>query len=93
MRAADKTGGPEPLERKRLAAAVRPWRKRFPQVHVVEQVEMSGAGQVLLSSSTRARLLVVGRRSPGRHGLRKIGAVAHAALHHAPCPVAVVPHR
>ncbi len=92
MRAADEAGGLEPLERKRLADAVRPWRERFPQVEVVEHVEMGGAGQVLLSGSTRARLLVVGRRSPSRHDLRKIGAAAHAALHHAPCPVAVVPH-
>ncbi|MEV5597136.1 universal stress protein [Streptomyces sp. NPDC052496] len=92
MRAADDAGGLEPLERKRLADAVRPWRERFPQVKVVEHVEMGGAGQVLLAGSARARLLVVGRRSPGRHDLRRIGAVAHAALHHAPCPVAVVPH-
>ncbi|MFH8747823.1 universal stress protein [Streptomyces rimosus] len=92
MRAADDAGGLEPLERKRLADAVRPWRERFPQVEVVEHVEMGGAGQVLLSAGARARLLVVGRRSPGRHDLRKIGAVAHAALHHAACPVAVVPH-
>ncbi|MFH8407084.1 universal stress protein [Streptomyces sp. NPDC018019] len=92
MRAADDAGGLEPLERKRLADAVRPWRERFPQVEVVEHVEMGGAGQVLLAGCARARLLVVGRRSPGRHDLRKIGAVAHAALHHAPCPVAVVPH-
>ncbi|OKI02234.1 universal stress protein UspA [Streptomyces sp. CB02923] len=92
MRAADDAGGLEPLERKRLADAVRPWRERFPGVKVVEHVEMGGAGQVLLAGSGRARLLVVGRRAPGRHDLRKIGAVAHAALHHAPCPVAVVPH-
>ncbi|KAA6223535.1 universal stress protein [Streptomyces albofaciens JCM 4342] len=92
MRAADDAGGLEPLERKRLADAVRPWRERFPQVEVVEHVEMGGAGQVLLAAGARARLLVVGRRGPGRHELRKIGAVAHAALHHAPCPVAVVPH-
>ncbi|MFH8347737.1 universal stress protein [Streptomyces sp. NPDC018045] len=92
MRVADDAGGLEPLERRRLADAVRPWRERFPQVEVVEHVELGGAGQVLLAGSARAALLVVGRRTPGRHDLRKVGAVAHAALHHAPCPVAVVPH-
>ncbi|WP_373311785.1 universal stress protein [Streptomyces mashuensis] len=47
---------------------------------------------MLLSHSTRACLLVVGRHAAGQHGVRRIGSVAHRALHHAPCPVVVVPH-
>ncbi|QNE73393.1 universal stress protein [Streptomyces finlayi] len=92
LRLADEAGGLEPFEQKALAEALAPWRERFPDVQVIEQVEMGSAGQVLLSSLSDAQLLVVGRRERrGRVGTR-IGSVAHAALHHAPCPVAVVPH-
>lgn len=49
--------------------------------------------QVLLGASADADLLVVGaRRREGHHGLQ-LGRVAHAVLHHAVCPVAVVPQR
>ncbi|MBF6049841.1 universal stress protein [Streptomyces sp. NRRL B-1677] len=92
MRLADETGGLAALERKRLADALEPWRSRHPQVGVVEQVEMGSAAQVLLSSCGRGALMVVGRHASGPHGLQRIGHVAHAVLHHAPCPVAVVPH-
>ncbi|KAB1985809.1 universal stress protein [Streptomyces triticiradicis] len=49
------------------------------------------ARHVLLGASQGAGLLVVGaRRRPGRLGLQ-LGRVAHGVLHHAACPVAVVP--
>ncbi|WP_424891610.1 universal stress protein [Streptomyces sp. XH2] len=92
MRLADESGGLAALERKRLGDALEPWRARHPQVGVVEQVEMGSAAQVLLSSCGGAALMVVGRHASGPHGLPRIGHVAHAVLHHAPCPVAVVPH-
>ncbi|MFI6340557.1 universal stress protein [Streptomyces sp. NPDC050535] len=88
----DEAGGLEPLEKKALAEAVDPWRERFPDVPVTEYVEMGSAGQVLLSLAARAQLMVVQRRAePSAVGSR-IGSVAHAVMHHAPCPVAVVPH-
>ncbi|MEW2155974.1 universal stress protein [Streptomyces sp. NPDC007189] len=88
----DDAGGLEPYERQALAEALRPWRERFPEVPVAEQVEMGSAGQVLLSATERAQLVVVGRRARrGAVGAR-IGSVAHGVLHHAKCPVAVVPH-
>ncbi|MFF8606879.1 universal stress protein [Streptomyces sp. NPDC015346] len=91
MAPVDEAGGLVPYEEKALREALSPWRERFPQVRVDEHVEMGSAGQVLLSASGRARLLVVGRRARrGAFGPR-IGSVAHAALHLAPCPVAVVP--
>ncbi|AXI79054.1 universal stress protein [Peterkaempfera bronchialis] len=76
-----------------LAAALHPWREKYPQVEAVEQVMLGSAGQVLAEAAAQgAALLVVGRRvrtSPvGMH----VGPVAHAVLHHARCPVAVVPH-
>ncbi|SFY48156.1 universal stress protein [Streptomyces sp. F-1] len=49
------------------------------------------ARDVLVAASRDAGLLVVGaRRRTGRFGLR-LGRVAHGVLHHADCPVAVVP--
>ncbi|MFE0731713.1 universal stress protein [Streptomyces antibioticus] len=88
----DDAGGLEPYEKKALADALRPWRERFPGVHVVEHVEMGSAGQVLLSVSGRAQLMVVGRRAHRTAVGARIGSVAHGVLHHADCPVAVVPH-
>ncbi|MFD3517989.1 universal stress protein [Streptomyces sp. NPDC058657] len=74
-----------------LADTLRPWQEKYPQVEVIEQFEIGSAAEVLLSHSDRASLMVVGRRKQEK-GLRRIGAVTHAVLHHASAPVAVVPH-
>ncbi|MFG2943993.1 universal stress protein [Streptomyces adustus] len=92
LRLLDDAGGLEPYETKALGEALAPWRARFPDVRVVEHVEMGSAGQVLLSVAGRAQLAVVGRRSRRTAVGARIGSVAHGVLHHAPCPVAVVPH-
>ena len=88
----DEAGGLEPYEKKALASALQPWRERFPGVPVVEHIEMGSAGQVLLSVTARAQLMVVGRRARRTAVGARIGSVAHGVLHHADCPVAVVPH-
>jgi nucleotide-binding universal stress UspA family protein len=87
----DDAGGLEPYEQKSLAAAVRPFRDRFPEVPVEEHVEMGSASQVLLSVAGTAQLMVVGRRAHRTAVGARIGSVAHGMLHHADCPVAVVP--
>lgn len=92
MKLLDEAGGLEPYEKKALAAALQPWRERFPDVPVVEHIEMGSAGQVLLSVAARAQLMVVGRRARRTAVGARIGSVAHGVLHHADCPVAVVPH-
>ncbi|MGW1145350.1 universal stress protein [Streptomyces sp. NPDC002454] len=92
LRRTDEAGGLEPMERTALAEVLAPWRKRFPEVPVVEHVEIGSAGQVLLATAGGAALLVVGRRARYTPTGGLIGSVAHAALHHAHCPVAVVPH-
>ncbi|MFJ9245589.1 universal stress protein [Streptomyces sp. NPDC101776] len=91
MKLLDEAGGLEPYEKKGLAEALQPWRERFPDVPVVEHVEMGSAGQVLLSVAGRAQLMVVGRRARRTAVGARIGSVAHGVLHHAECPVAVVP--
>ncbi|WP_033280813.1 universal stress protein [Streptomyces sp. NRRL F-525] len=91
MKLLDDAGGLEPYEKKGLAEALEPWRQRFPDVPVVEHVEIGSAGQVLLSVAGRAQLMVVGRRAHRTAVGARIGSVAHGVLHHAECPVAVVP--
>jgi nucleotide-binding universal stress UspA family protein len=88
----DESGGLEPYEQQALTEALRPWRERFPDVPVAEHLEMGSAGQVLLSVADRAQLMVVGRRAHRTAVGARIGSVAHGMLHHAECPVAVVPH-
>jgi nucleotide-binding universal stress UspA family protein len=63
---------------------------RFPTVEATS-AEMSGPpARVLVEETEKASLLVVGRR---RHRpVSALGPVVHAVLHHASCPVAVVPH-
>ncbi|MEU7240994.1 universal stress protein [Streptomyces sparsogenes] len=75
-----------------VSDALRPWRTRYPQVDVLPDVVLLNPAQALVRSSARAVLLVVGRRTAERVAERHLGPVAHAALHHARCPVAVVPH-
>ncbi|WP_338676511.1 universal stress protein [Streptomyces sp. SCSIO 30461] len=92
MLLAVEAAGLEPFESKALEQALAPWQKRFPDVPVNAHVEIGSPGQVLLSAASQARLLVVGRRVRRSPVGTRIGSVAHAALHHAACPVAVVPH-
>ncbi|AYN42779.1 universal stress protein [Streptomyces dangxiongensis] len=64
-----------------------------PGVRVHRTVLEGPARKVLLECSAAADLVVIGaRRREGRRGL-KLGRVAHTLLHHALCPVAVVPQR
>ncbi|NUP38454.1 MAG: universal stress protein [Streptomyces sp.] len=84
--------GYEADERARLAADLAPWQEKFPGVEVVDRVARGSASQVLLAASARSMLTVVGRRRHPSPLTWKLGPVAHAALHHLPCPVAVVPH-
>ncbi|MFD7911902.1 universal stress protein [Streptomyces sp. NPDC059752] len=89
---AEQFGGLEPFEEAALDQALEPWRLRFPEVEVVAHVKRGGAGHVLLSEASDARLVVVGRRVRESAVGVRIGSVAHAVLHHSACPVAVVPH-
>lgn len=78
--------------RKELGKALRPWREKYPQVGVADSVRLASPAKAVVEAAEGAALLVVGRRAH-RHGLAPhLGPVAHAALHHGRCPVAVVPH-
>ncbi|MCX4690288.1 universal stress protein [Kitasatospora purpeofusca] len=80
------------VEQRRLTDTLAPWRSRCAQVTVNATLVRDNAAAGVVEASAGAGLLVVGRRirrSPiGAH----IGPVAHAAIHHVKCPVAVVPY-
>ncbi len=63
----------------------------YPQVHVDTEVIIGRAAAALVDASSHAGLLVVPRHPPAETLGLRLGSVVHAALHHAHCPVAVVP--
>ncbi|MGW7042848.1 universal stress protein [Streptomyces avermitilis] len=75
-------------ERRTLTTTLQPWRHKFPETDVLERVIPGHPGHHLLRASIPAGLLVIGRRTsaPG------LGRAARSLIHHAGCPVAVVPH-
>ncbi|MFJ8113340.1 universal stress protein [Streptomyces sp. NPDC096132] len=78
--------------RKELGKALRPWHEKYPQVDVADSIRLASPAKAVVQAAEGAALLVVGRRAH-RHGVAPhLGPVAHAALHHGRCPVAVVPH-
>ncbi|MFJ4483827.1 universal stress protein [Streptomyces longwoodensis] len=76
----------------RLSDAVRAWSEKYPQVAARSDVVLLHPAEALLNTSRTADLLVVGRRTDVRAAEGRLGPVTHAVLHHARCPVAVVPH-
>lgn len=58
----------------------------------VEALSVEGAPSTVLAEQAEgAALLVVGTRGHGAATSAIIGSVSKAVLHHAPCPVAIVP--
>ncbi|QUW85470.1 universal stress protein (plasmid) [Streptomyces mirabilis] len=75
-----------------LGTALRPWQEKFPGVRVIDEVTFDSAARAMASVASGSALLVVGRRRDRPALAPGIGPVTHAAIHHAPCPVAVVTH-
>lgn len=78
--------------RRRVEAAVEPWKGKYPGVAAAEDVCPGSAAKVLVSATRGAGLIVIGGRirNKGHSGMR-IGALGHTILHHAHCPVVIVP--
>lgn len=68
-----------------LTDALRPWRAKYPQVPVLEDVVLLNTLSALVHHAEGATLVVVGRGSGGGT------ALAQALAREARCPVAVVP--
>ncbi|MFI7413381.1 universal stress protein [Streptomyces sp. NPDC049627] len=69
-------------EVQRLSDVLRPWRAKYPDVDVLEDVVLLAPEEALAHAAGNSGLLVTGRRS---------GATALALLGQVRCPVAVVP--
>ncbi|MFJ7068043.1 universal stress protein [Streptomyces sp. NPDC101115] len=76
---------------RRQEERLRPFAERHPEVRVVPAITPADAAARLVEDSAEAGLLVVGRHRRHRVETLLVGSVAHAVLHHASCPVAVVP--
>ncbi|MDK1344665.1 universal stress protein [Streptomyces sp. 378] len=88
-------GEPAEVHRRRAVeaweTALRAPAEEFPDVEVRQRIVEGRARTALLDASADAALLVIGAQHPdGRLDLH-IGRVTHAVLHHAACPVGVVP--
>ncbi|EXU64044.1 stress-inducible protein [Streptomyces sp. PRh5] len=78
--------------RQELAEVLRPWREKFPRVSVIDEFRLESPAQAVVQAAADSDLLMVGRRKhPPTLGPR-LGPVVQTAVHHAACPVAVVPH-
>jgi nucleotide-binding universal stress UspA family protein len=74
-----------------VTATLQRWQRRYPSVTAAGIVIRDQAAAGLVEQSAAEHLLVVGSRSRNALAGTLLGSVAHGVLHHATCPVAVVP--
>ena len=79
-------------ETRLLAEALAGWHDAYPDVAVRRELVHGGARKALIEATSRAQLVVVGTRGRGGFAGLLLGSVSQAVLHHARCPVAIVPH-
>jgi nucleotide-binding universal stress UspA family protein len=72
--------------------AVAMWTSKYPDVPVRTTIAAGHPAATLVEASLGSTLLVVGSRGHGGFAGLLLGSVSQAVLHHAACPVAVVPH-
>jgi nucleotide-binding universal stress UspA family protein len=77
--------------RTKLADLVAPWRQRYPDLSAGIESHPLAPSVALLGAATNAQLLVLGRHTTSRH-VGGLGSTTRQSLHHARCPVVVVPH-
>ena len=88
--------GPPPDPRTKVeiqqAEALAGWRQEYPDVPVSSWVVAAHAIEGLLEESAGQALLVVGARTHHAVLGSLLGSVSQGVLHHAHCPVAVIPN-
>jgi nucleotide-binding universal stress UspA family protein len=62
-----------------------------PQIPIEQKVEEGPPAKVLIAEASDALLLVVGSRGHGGFAELLLGSTSAQVVHHAPCPVVVVP--
>ncbi|MEU9795792.1 universal stress protein [Streptomyces sparsogenes] len=75
-----------------LDEVLRPWREKFPRVRVIDEVRLESPAQAVVRAAAGSGMLMIGRRRHRAALAPRLGPVVQAAVHHATCPVAVVPH-
>jgi nucleotide-binding universal stress UspA family protein len=75
-----------------LTATLRPWQDAQPDVKVQAEAVIGQPSRLLVEAASQASMLIVGRRNRRSRLGTHVGTVAHAVMHHAHTPVAVVPH-
>jgi nucleotide-binding universal stress UspA family protein len=78
--------------RRALAESTAGWREKYPQVEVRHAVVRGHPVRVLSDAAQWAVLLVVGSRGLGGFSGLLLGSVSQGLMHHAPCPLVIVPH-
>lgn len=83
---------PVPIQAEaRLSEILAGWREQFPEVVVHQVVIRDHPVAGLVAASTAQQLLVVGSRTKQAMLGTLLGSVSQGVLHHATCPVAVLP--
>lgn len=77
-----------------LSAELAGLREQYPEVVVYQEIIREHPKSALLQASEAQYLLVIGARGGHHHAGGSLGRVSREMLHHATCPVAVIPaHR
>jgi nucleotide-binding universal stress UspA family protein len=74
-----------------LAEQIAPWLCKYPGVPVTKTEVHGQPWRVLTLASGRADLVVIGGHRGDGTPMPGLGSVSYAMLHHACCPVALVP--
>jgi nucleotide-binding universal stress UspA family protein len=75
-----------------LVERLEPWTRRFPEVRLVCRAPAVAPGRALLDASVDAQMVVLGRFAGVHHLVGFSGfSTCRRVLHHARCPVSVVP--
>jgi nucleotide-binding universal stress UspA family protein len=74
-----------------LSEALAGWREKFPDVDVHAAVTREHPVEGLIAASNGQNLLVVGTHNRGATVGTLLGSVSQGVLHHATCPVVLVP--
>ncbi|GLY69934.1 universal stress protein [Amycolatopsis taiwanensis] len=74
-----------------LAESLAGWQEKYPDVRVERVIVPGRPRHQLLDHSERAQLVVTGSRGRGGFAGLVLGSTSQALIHHADCPVMVVP--
>jgi nucleotide-binding universal stress UspA family protein len=77
--------------RRRLNSLLADWHEKQPDTFVEPQVLTGPPSRVLVDSTRMADLVVLGGRRHSDGAGMRLGGLAHTVLHHAHCPVVIVP--